>query len=46
MADSSSDSDCDNFILYRERSEWSDVTPVPQDDGPAPIVAIAYSDEC
>ena len=25
---------------------WADVTPVPQDEGPAPICAIAYAPEC
>ena len=25
---------------------WSDVTPVAQDDGPNPVVAIAYAKEC
>lgn len=34
------------WILYKNRDEWSDVTPLPQDDGPHPIVAIAYSEKC
>ncbi|EDO49286.1 predicted protein [Nematostella vectensis] len=43
MADSSEDEESDNFVPYSERDEWKDVTPVEQDDGPNPVVAIAYS---
>lgn len=34
------------WVLYENRQEWDDVTPVPQDDGPHPIVAIAYTERC
>ena len=29
--------------LYANRAEWKDVTPLEQDDGPAPVVSIQYT---
>jgi protein farnesyltransferase/geranylgeranyltransferase type-1 subunit alpha len=36
--------DPDVHVPYGEREEWSDIIPIPQDDGPEPLVAIQYSD--
>ena len=50
MADSASSSDEGGFkpkwLFYKDRPDWKDVEPVPQDDGSFTVVQIAYSDKC
>lgn len=47
MCDSSDEEyDEQNWVFYKDRPEWKDVKPVPQDDGEEPVVAIAYSKKC
>ena len=33
-------------LLYSERPDWADVTPIPQYEGYNPIAPIFYAPEC
>lgn len=48
MSDSESDdaaAAATKRLLYRDRSEWRDVTPVPQSEGTVPVCPILYAAE-
>ena len=33
-------------VAYKDNPAWKDVQPIPQDDGPTPVVRIAYTEKC
>jgi len=44
MSSSSEESSDEDYVFFKDNPDFSDVIPIPQDDGPRPVVQIAYSD--
>ena len=42
---SSGESEEERSIHPKPTYDWADLKPIPQDDGPRPVVAIAYTEE-
>jgi hypothetical protein len=36
----------DSETKYLGSEDWKDIVPIPQDDGPSPVVPIAYTKRC
>ncbi|XP_027340322.1 protein farnesyltransferase/geranylgeranyltransferase type-1 subunit alpha [Abrus precatorius] len=45
MESTSGEEEKQKRVPLRERAEWSDVTPIPQNDGPSPVVSINYTQD-
>ena len=35
-----------SYIPFAQREEFKDIVPILQDDGPNPLVPIAYTQQC
>ena len=43
---SQSSEDEDEVVLFANRPEWQDITPIPQHENITPVAPIFYTDEC